>query len=601
MSLPDIIVDDANITLLATGPGTVQTDSITLNNGTIDFGSTDMTFGSDTGGSGSHYLQTGGSFNISTGNIVWNTFGNFTLSNGTFNAGSGTVHLGGNVFTLSGGTFVPSTGSNTFNFNFNNAFEQTGGVFESGAGSIDINGRFTLSGGTFNASAGNTNFGFVFDHTAGTFNNNSGTVIFDSPHPAYSINVPGSPGTGVFHNLTMNPSTENANIALGFDVFEVNGNLQILNGQMTVGRFVAKGNVTIDASADGGNAGMSFEGPANQRFTNNGGLNTTATWTVDKTAGAVIAGTDLQLETTQALNITSGTLYLEDASDLTAGAVTIGTGGRLVNDSSTVIALGGTLTNNGRVELEGGGISCPQTDTVVIRSTSDGVPRAWNGTGVFRISDANIKDMGGTALITAYSSTDGGNAVNWTFDGGCPAQLGISPQSANLPSAGTQTFSASGGQPPYTFSLTVNNSGGSVVSNTGVYTAGSTTGVTDTIRVTDAFGVTAEATANIVMNTVVTNTNDSGPGSFRQAIINANAIPQAPRAVTFDIPGNGPHTITISSQLPSANSLDIDGRTQPGYAGVPLIEIRSVGRFHAVLRSDHERHLDCSRTGDKRF
>ncbi|QQS40629.1 MAG: carboxypeptidase regulatory-like domain-containing protein [Acidobacteriota bacterium] len=587
VSLPDITVDDANITLLATGPGAVQTDSITLINGTFDFGSTGMTFGSDTGGSGSHYVQTGGSFNISTGDIVWNTFGNFTLDNGTFNAGSGAVHLGGNVFTLSGGTFTPSTGSNTFNFSVNNAFEQTGGVFETGAGSVDVNGRFTLSGGTFNASAGNTNFGFVFDHTAGTFNNNAGTVIFDSPHPAYSINVPGNPGTGNFHNLVMNPSTPDANIAIGFDVYEVNGYLHILNGRFSTGNtagagrsgFVPKGDVTIEAAADGGNVAMYFEGGADQSFISDGAPGLTGSWTVAKTSGAVTMTGGLTLTGSTPLNIDTGTFDLGDGSSLTtgSGAITIGAGGRLASGTATNLVLGGDLINDGRVDLQGGGTACPEADSIVIRSTINGVVRNWSGSGSFRIVDADIKDMGGTASITAFSSTDRGNAGNWTFDGGCPAQLGISPQSANLPSAGTQTFSATGGQPPYTFSLAVNNSGGSLISDTGVYTAGSTAGVTDTIRVTDAFGATADATVNVVMNTVVTNTSDSGPGSLRQAIINANAIPESPRTVTFDIPGNGPHTITVSSQLPSANSLDIDGRTQPGYGGVPLIEVRSVG------------------------
>ena len=63
---------------------------------------------------------------------------------------------------------------------------------------------------------------------------------------------------------------------------------------------------------------------------------------------------------------------------------------------------------------------------------------------------------------------------------------------------------------------------------------------------------------------VVTNTNDSGPGSLRQAIIDANASPD-PSAIAFDIPGAGPHTISPLTRFPSITARTyIDGYTQPG-------------------------------------
>ncbi|MBN1678660.1 MAG: hypothetical protein JW966_00115 [Anaerolineae bacterium] len=60
---------------------------------------------------------------------------------------------------------------------------------------------------------------------------------------------------------------------------------------------------------------------------------------------------------------------------------------------------------------------------------------------------------------------------------------------------------------------------------------------------------------------VVTNTADSGPGSLREAILDANA---STGVITFDIPGDAPHTIHLLSTLPSiASSVTIDGTTQP--------------------------------------
>src|SRR5438270_1510802 len=69
----------------------------------------------------------------------------------------------------------------------------------------------------------------------------------------------------------------------------------------------------------------------------------------------------------------------------------------------------------------------------------------------------------------------------------------------------------------------------------------------------------------------VTNTNDSGAGSLRQAITDANAA--APATITFNI-GSGVQTIMPLSPLPFvAQNVNIDGTTQPGYAGTPLIEL----------------------------
>jgi hypothetical protein len=74
---------------------------------------------------------------------------------------------------------------------------------------------------------------------------------------------------------------------------------------------------------------------------------------------------------------------------------------------------------------------------------------------------------------------------------------------------------------------------------------------------------------------VVTNTNDSGPGSLRQAILDVNAQP-GPDTITFDIPGTGAETITLLSALPPIdNSTTVDATSQPGYAGTPLIEINA--------------------------
>src|SRR5262245_31683824 len=62
----------------------------------------------------------------------------------------------------------------------------------------------------------------------------------------------------------------------------------------------------------------------------------------------------------------------------------------------------------------------------------------------------------------------------------------------------------------------------------------------------------------------VTTTADSGPGSLRQAILDANALPGYDN-IDFMIPGGGVKTIAVSSPLPQITEyVFIDGFSQPG-------------------------------------
>ncbi len=70
----------------------------------------------------------------------------------------------------------------------------------------------------------------------------------------------------------------------------------------------------------------------------------------------------------------------------------------------------------------------------------------------------------------------------------------------------------------------------------------------------------------------VTSTNGSGPGSLRQAILDANAAVGVD-TLSFNIASAG-LTIQVTNALPAiTEALTVDGASQPGYAGVPLIEL----------------------------
>ncbi len=80
----------------------------------------------------------------------------------------------------------------------------------------------------------------------------------------------------------------------------------------------------------------------------------------------------------------------------------------------------------------------------------------------------------------------------------------------------------------------------------------------------------------------VTNTNDSGAGSLRQAIIDANNSP-GQDVINFNIPGAGPHIIQPTSVLPTISDdsgTTIDGYTQTGAS----VNVEGTGGLNAALK-----------------
>ena len=76
---------------------------------------------------------------------------------------------------------------------------------------------------------------------------------------------------------------------------------------------------------------------------------------------------------------------------------------------------------------------------------------------------------------------------------------------------------------------------------------------------------------------VVTNVNNHGAGSLRDAIMNANAT-IGTDTISFNIPVPGVKVISLLIALPElTDRVVIDATTQPGYAGAPVIELDGTG------------------------
>lgn len=99
--------------------------------------------------------------------------------------------------------------------------------------------------------------------------------------------------------------------------------------------------------------------------------------------------------------------------------------------------------------------------------------------------------------------------------------------------------------------------------------------------ITALFAVTSTAGAATY---TVTNTSASGPGSFTQALADANASGTA-STIAFNVAGGGAHTVPGGGA--ATVPLTIDGTTQPGYAGTPLITMTASLTFNepnSILR-----------------
>jgi hypothetical protein len=308
-------------------------------------------------------------------------------------------------------------------------FSHRQGTFTGGAENLDINSQLLVSNtAIFNASpllfvGGN----LVIDRAAGAiFNQNPGSsLILDGSNTTVSID--GNSGAAlVLQSLVVVLANDTSMVMFdsvgGLDSFVLLGNLTLGNGKLANSTILGNG-VFVAAEFDGGAANITVTGGS---IRNVGGIIPTGVWTIDAGIGGIVSlQSDLILGASQTLNINSGIFQQRSFTtsyNLTAGHIIVGINGKWFNRGDGDITLGVGVTNFGSIDIDGGGssVNCNETDTVLIRSTTQGVQRTWLGSGSFFISDADIQDQAGTSPITVYSSTDSNNnGSNWTFNLDC--------------------------------------------------------------------------------------------------------------------------------------------------------------------------------------
>ena len=265
------------------------------------------------------------------------------------------------------------------------------------------------------------------------------------------------------------------------------------------------------------------------------------------------------------------------ASPLVITTTTLPEAVQNVNYNTTLLSTGGAapITWNvvglpaGLNFTSGGAISgttaVPGVSNLQIRATDSGSPAqsvtvpltltVFSNTGLIRFVQQPTTTAQGRPIspaVTVSVNDPGGAAV---LGVAVTIALGNNPSGGTLSGTTTATTAANG---VATFSALSIDSPGS-----GYTLIASATGV----------GGTASNAFSITPVFVVTNTSDSGPGSLRQAMLDANASSQ-PAGIAFKIGNADVQTITPLTALPTVtNSTVIDGTTQTGYAGTPIIEL----------------------------
>ena len=205
----------------------------------------------------------------------------------------------------------------------------------------------------------------------------------------------------------------------GSSVIDINGDLAINGGTFTAtsGTTYVAGNLSIFGATFNSNSGtFVFDGTDT---TINIGTVALNNMTVDKTNYTLTMTSALTVN--GALTVTSGILNQGASYNLTAGSISVAIDGTLRNRGTGSLILAGSVSNEGKIDFNGGGDDvCGSATKILIRSSVNGTQRSWAGSGFFDIVDVDVKDQAGIASITVYGGTDSGNnGANWTFNSGC--------------------------------------------------------------------------------------------------------------------------------------------------------------------------------------
>jgi hypothetical protein len=126
------------------------------------------------------------------------------------------------------------------------------------------------------------------------------------------------------------------------------------------------------------------------------------------------------------------------------------------------------------------------------------------------------------------------------------APLSITSSCTQVLHGDSLDFRATGGHPPYVFSISVNRSGGTIDPGSGMYTAGEVYDVVDVIEVEDSSGTTATTTVEVLL-------------TFPLIVSPQNTMALAGTGKMFAVSGGTPPYSVVFSQNVSGGTVGISG------------------------------------------
>jgi Calx-beta domain/Right handed beta helix region/Domain of unknown function (DUF4214) len=357
-------------------------------------------------------------FNAS-GNLAAGTYNNITVNSPAVVTVTGNIVVNGCVnlnsgATLNMGTFT-FTGSGCFTVNSGSTLGvgSAAGITTGATGNVQVSGTRTFSSGAnyvyngaLNQAVGNALPGTVANLTiANTGGGGNNTVT-------------GNSGQAVSGTLTVQSGVYSSASDYVDVVIAAAGTLS-LAANITV-----SGNWTNDGTFTSNGFGVTFDGNANQSISGSSSTSFSAL-TISNTGGGGSNIVSLaQPISDTSLNVTSGVFDQGPSANVSSGAVSVSSGATWSNTGTGDLTLSGGVANSGSISFNGAGAGCPQSDDILIRSSVNGTQRAWSGLGTYSLTDVDVKDQAGTAIISVRSGANSGNnGLNWLFVAQCNAYV----------------------------------------------------------------------------------------------------------------------------------------------------------------------------------
>jgi uncharacterized repeat protein (TIGR01451 family) len=610
---------------IATGTTTITSNGLT-NSGTVDVqsGTLNLTSGGTStaifnAGSSGRFLFTGAAYTLA-GAATLTGAGNFEVGGGQVNVTGSAIAVG--HLTLSGGTLnvtgaMSTTPSGVVDWPSDSVLTGAGSLTIASGATMNINGSGTryIDGGTLNNagtvhwSGGNNlsiyNSGVINNQSGGLFDiTNDQLVYFHCCLPGQPFNNAGTfrksiatntttfSGIGFTNSGTLQPRSGAISFNGGFTnsgspVYDFGIGSATTYGRLTFANPVALSGALIAAPVN------SFVPQGGQQFTILSFPSGTATFSPKTlTFGSSPVRSFADSYSATAVTLTASgpaittALSPNQGSDAGGTPVTI-TGSGFVSGGSLAVTFGGnaatavTFGNSTTVTCTTPAHAAGVVDVVL--TNGDGQPTtATNGFTYLAPTDIAINGSapasatnGGTFTYTTVVTNNGPAAAS-----GVTATITL-PPNVTLASA-TSTQGTCSGATTVTCSIGAMPASGSATQTINLTATGFGTAVLNasaSATQSDSNNSNNTTTSNVAIggtSTLFVTTNaDSGTGSLRQAILDANnASVCTACTIGFNLPG-GQRLITPPTSLPAitAANVTIDATTQPGYSGAPLVTL----------------------------